>query len=257
MKKHSISDLPAIEIGISRRNWEFMRESNSKEECLSFMEKKRYDVLPLKNAEGLFEKFWITRDWNDFSDILLMGKKELPMMRHDEKLDTILQSFIQRKQRFFLLRKGAAVIGLISIANFGYREIYRRLCNMLSELELELADWVFRKIGQDKVFNILMSKSESGNSRAVLGQYLLDRHCGIEGSLKEYLFLSSLHNVVYDQHLYVELGFVRKTWKSLANPLFETRNSVAHPIRRIIKDESDFERVLFSIRAARKILAKI
>jgi len=249
--------LSAIEIGISRRNWEYMRESNSKEECLAFMAEKRYDVLPLKNARGLFEKFWITHDWNDFSDVTLMGKKDLPMIRYDAKFETILEYFSQHKKRFFLLRKGAEVIGLISVANFGYREIYRRLYNLLSELEIGLADWIFQKVGQDEVFSILMSKSESGNSRAVLGQYLLDRHNGIEGSLKEYLFLSSLHKVVFDRKLYLELGFDKKTWNGFAEPLFETRNSVAHPIRRIIKDESDFERVLFSVRAARKILARI
>ncbi len=257
MGAKSIFDLKALEIGITSANWDFFYEEDPERECLDFMISKKYDILPLKNSEGKFNQFFVTKEWNHFDSISVKHKSNLPKLKADISLVDLLKAFADNSEKYFLLYKGSSIVGLISVVNFSYREIYKRMYDLLAELEITLSNWLFDQINDEDAFEVLLSKSESANSKSVLGQYLIDRRTGNDGPFKEYLYLSSLHSIIKSKGLFKKLGFSNSGWNEIGDPLFVTRNSVAHPIRSIIREKKDFKRISVCLEATSKILDAI
>jgi hypothetical protein len=253
----SIFDLTAIDIGINSKAWEYMYEGDPSDACKDFMVDRKYDILPLKNKTGMFNQFYVTSEWNHFDLIKQKHKSVLPKMKADTTFPELLDEFASHSERFFLLYKGASIVGLISVVNFSFREIYKRLYNLLAELEISLSNWLFNIMSDEDALNVLLSKSGSANSKSVVGQYLIDQRIGNDGPFKEYLYLSSLHSIIKEKGLFQTLGYTKKGWNDIADPLFETRNSIAHPIRSIIKERCDFKRVNVCLAAATKLLSAI
>lgn len=257
MKKQTVYDITALEMGISNQAWDFMYERDPYDSCVDFMLSHKYDILPLKNQESRFNYFLVTDEWNNYGKIKSRHKSTLPRLKANSNFLTLLSEFAGNKDKYFLLHQGGTIVGLISVANFSYREICRRLYNELAELEIMLADWVFKEISEGEAFEILLKKNQSANSKSVLGQYLIDKQTGNDGPFKEYIYLSSLHSIIKETRLHINLGFDKKKWDEIANPLFKIRNAVAHPVRSIFREKDDFKTVLVCLEASRKITAKL
>ncbi|MEO8666714.1 MAG: hypothetical protein ABI462_14570 [Ignavibacteria bacterium] len=253
MSKQTIYDLTPLQIGIGCKNWEFMHEKDPREACIEFMKSKSFDVLPLKNDQDKFNQFLVTEEWNNFSNISLKHKSTLPKLKADSDFITLLKAFIENKQKFLLIYKGTSIVGIISVVNFSYREIYKRLYSLIAGFEIELTNWLFKKMTENEALNILINKSESNINKSAIGQYLIDKYKGNDGLLREYLFLSSLHVLIQQKSLFQELKFSKKEWQELGDPLFKIRNSTAHPVRSIIREKSDFKRLLFVLESIKKI----
>lgn len=245
-----------MQIGITSSEWDFLYERDPHEVCVEFMIKNKYDILPLKGLDGSFNYFMVTDEWNHFDKIRKRHKSTLPKVKSDCDFLTLLKEFILNKEKYFLLYKGASIDGLISIVNFTYREIYKRLYNELAELEIKMADWLFKELNEAEVVDVLLKKNNSENSKSVLGQYLIDQKMGNDSHIKEYLYLSSMHSIIKGKKLYEKLGFTKPGWDEISDPLFVTRNSIAHPVKSLIREKIDFKRVLISLEASKRIIAK-
>jgi len=232
-------------------------ESDPFEECVEFMINNRYDILPLKDSKGIFNYFLVTDEWNHFNNIRKKHKSELPKLRADCDFISLVKAFTMNKEKYFLLYKGARIVGLISIVNFSFREIYVRLYNELAELEIKMVKWLFRELTEAEIIDILLRKNNSETGKSALGQFFIDQKLGNDNSIREYLYLSSLHCIIKEKQLYTKLGYNNSDWKSIATPLFNTRNSVAHPVRSIIREQNDFKRVLVCLETSKKIKSKL
>ncbi len=245
--------MTALQIGISCKDWEYMYEKDSRDACVEFMKAKSFDVLPLKNDDYKFNQFLVTDEWNNFDKTSIKHKASLPKLKADSDFITLLKAFIDNKEKYFLLYRGASIVGLISVVNFSYREIYKRLYNLIAGFEIELTDWLFHKITENEALEILINKSESNTNKSAIGQYLIDKYRGNDGLFKEYLFLSSLHVLIQQKSLFHNLKFSKKEWQELGDPLFKIRNSTAHPVRSIIREKNDFQRLLDVLQSIKKI----
>ncbi len=221
MKKQTIYEITALEIRISSKTWDFMYESDPRDACVSFMVEQRYDILPLKNREGKYNQFMVTDEWNHFEKIKSKHKSILPKLKADSDFLTILKAFISSREKYFILHQGASIVGLISVANFSYREIYKRLYNLLAEMEIQLGNWVFGQIGQEEAIDLLIQKSNSTNNQSVLGQFLIDKRTGNDGHFREYLYLSSLHSLIKIKGISDKLGFSKKDWQEISSHFFK------------------------------------
>lgn len=257
MKRESIYDLTAIQIGINNKSWDFKHEEDSFDTCVHFMKTNRYDILPLRNKEGGFNHFAVTDQWNHFDKISLKHKSELPKLRADSNFLKVLDAFSENNQKYFLLHKGTSIVGLISIVNFSYREIYKRLYDELAELEILLANNLLTEVTEEEIFQMLLKKNQSDVSKSSLGQYLIDQRLGIDGPLKEYLYLSSLLSIVKLKKLNERYGMHKAEFQDISQALFAVRNAVAHPVRSIIREKDDFKRVLICLEASKRICDKL
>ena len=63
--------------------------------------------------------------------------------------------------------------------------------------------------------------------------------------------------IIKQKDLYQNLGFTEDEWDEIADPLLNTRNSIAHPVKYIIREKNDFKRVLDCLKATKKINSKL
>jgi len=50
---------------------------------------------------------------------------------------------------------------------------------------------------------------------------------------------------------------VKKEWQNFEEPITTTKNSIAHPVRSIIRNKEDFKRVLICLEGVKKIMSRI
>jgi hypothetical protein len=62
-------EVTAAQIGVSAWTWDFMSEEDL-ETARSVMKSNRYDVLPIKDANGEFRKHYVTPEWGDYQNIM-------------------------------------------------------------------------------------------------------------------------------------------------------------------------------------------
>lgn len=191
----SLFDLTASEIGISSDKWDHVSVSDEFEIANGLMKDRRYDVLPIKDDQGSFLKFYVTKQWNKFDkeNIEIRDISALPQIDAETKFIDLLNYFHEAEHKYAILVLDKRPVGLISSVNFSWPEIYFRLYQVLFQFEVQLANWIFTQKSEKEIIESLIhSPDEQSNKQMTVGHFLIDERKGEDNRLREYFFLSSL-----------------------------------------------------------------
>lgn len=135
----------------------------------------------------------------------------------------------------FLVGTRGLVAGMISAANLNCRIVRVYLFNVISELEISLAQFV-----DSSSLDILSYLATgSGERRRTLDRFNADRVNGVDAPVVEYLRLVDLFNLGIRAGLPSVVGMPDKILRSIRTQVNELRNRVAHPTRSLISEPSD------------------
>ncbi|MEP7269613.1 MAG: hypothetical protein ABI844_18500 [Saprospiraceae bacterium] len=159
-------EVSASQIGVSKWNW-ICIESKDESIALEIMKMNRYDVLPIKNAEGSFDSFFATPGWNDYSKLQLLSIDESNKIYYRMSLKDLVRKFKNDENHFYFLTDYDQVIGLVSFVNLNCQLVYNYLYIVISDIEKNSVDLLRKYIGQVNVLKVLNASTDSHQKNLV------------------------------------------------------------------------------------------
>jgi|GEM_PF-2629803 len=240
------TDISVATIGINRDDWYCHRPGMKREAVRETMIREKYDVVPIVNGEGVFEKYF-TLNQSDNSRL------DFNEIRADERLyylthvrDAIWKMKTARRTHYFLSngRTENDIVGLLSLSNFNCREFYVFLFHLISYIEREFAALVIS--GKDAGFAILSKQAHTkelkDQLKIIQQRFEEDEDKGIENDYKEYLYLHHLIWLVKAENQFTKLGYKNgEAFENGTSVLKDIRNNIAHPVRSLVRNLKDLD----------------
>lgn len=231
-------------IGINKDDWFCHKPGMKTEFVKDTMLKNGYDIAPIVDKNGKFEKYYYLEENNELTLKNIEEDDKLYYLTHIS--DAIWKMNNKKRKHFFLSnnKNENDVVGLLSLSNFNCREFYVYLFSLISYIEKELANLV--DSDDQKAFKILHSKANNEDLKKQLNliveRYEKDKLNDAENNYKEYLYLSHLLWLISSESKFKLLGyknesdFIKQTGK-----IKNIRNNVAHPVKSLVRNLNDLE----------------
>ncbi len=237
-------DITTATIGINREDWYCHKPGMTQQEVRETMLIEKFDVVPIVNKQGFFEKYF-TLDEADNTKLkvnMIGTSDRLYYLTHVR--DAILRMKTENRAHFFLSngRDQNDIVGLLSLSNYNSREFYVFLFNLISYTERELADLIeSNEIDAFKVLTKLSHTKELWEQlKTIRARFEQDRKNNNENDYKEYLYLHHLISLVKAEGKYQKLGYAKgQDFESGTGLLKDLRNKIAHPVKSLVRNLSE------------------
>ena len=231
-------------IGINKDDWFCHKPGMKTEFVKDTMLKNGYDIVPIINKNGKFNKYYYLEENKELSVKNIEEDDKLYYLTHVS--DAIWKMNNNKRKHFFLCnnRNENDVVGLLSLSNFNCREFYVYLFSLISYIEKELANLV--DSDDKEAFKVLALKANNEDLKKqlnlIVGRFEKDKLNDAENNYKEYLYLSHLLWLISSENKFELLGyknesdFIKQTGK-----IKSIRNNVAHPVKSLVTNLNDLE----------------
>ena len=251
-----VVDTTAAVVGIGRSRWQAAAENGqSQDQVLDLMRRHRFDILPVEPTavvDSEVRTFYSTREWGNFTSIERRKINHDDVIRFDTPIRELIKLFADQLRNFFFLSSENKIVGLVTIANLNCRQVNIYLFSLLAELEVLLA-----KLVSENVENKLLEEYIDADPK-LAPRREEDRKVGTDLPAVEYLYLSSLINVMTKEGLHKELGYSsRKAFDRNFGPLVKLRNTVAHPTKSIVSGPDGIKQLWKRINLLEMALQKL
>jgi CBS domain-containing protein len=237
--RETVVDIDAAVVGISSSRWTTIPIAEATtDEAARIMSDYRFDILPVKAADGVKEYFH-TKDWDDYSTVIRERITHRDVISFATPLRDVIQGFALKSRHFYFLGNERRIVGLISVANLNCRQVRVYLFSLLSELEIELGKLISDHCEESELLKLTFGTDPKPKYEDVKKRYNLDKANGIDIPVVEYLYLSDMISLIRKKKLFVQLGYQSAgKFDDAFNSLVELRNAVAHPTRSLIVDST-------------------
>jgi len=231
-------DLTAAHIGINRWDWDTIDEENE-EKAKEFMRVRKYDVLPVRDKNGNFEKFFSTRDWNNYDKLNLSYIAKSNLIYYRMSLSDLIRKFNEDKTHFYFLTNNKDVLGLASLVNLNCQAVYNFLFQVISDLERSIAYLLKAHIDQGELLDHFNSSSDD-HLTSLVKTFESSAKPGKENTIFEHMYLHTVgitlkqsFKILPDR--YKQLNIFSHKF-SADNIYGQLRNKIMHPVRPILND---------------------
>lgn len=245
-------NVDASVIGVGRSRWKAAKADTKIEAVVQVMCNNRFDVLPIDEAPDLpIYEYFHTKKWNQWD----RNSIEKDRINYQDLIPAttgileLIDRFVRDKKLFYFLTYHSRIVGLVSVANLNSREVNFYLFAMVCEFETRLAKLVRQSLTESDI------KSEL--DEISLKAFEQDRKQGFENDIVQYLYLSSLLNIVRTLKLHESLGYTSKKQFEKLNSLVDFRNQVAHPVRSLVTDETSLKKLSERIDKLQDVLFRL
>jgi hypothetical protein len=222
-------DLTAAHIGINRWDWDTIDEENE-EKSKEFMRGRKYDVLPIRDKNGKIEKFFSTRDWNNYDKLNLSYIAKSNLIYYRMSLSDLIRKFNEDKTHFYFLTNNKDVLGLVSLVNLNCQAVYNFLFQVISDLERSIAYLLlnhFKSSSDDHLTSLVTTFESSAKP-------------GKENTIFEHMYLQTV-GITLKQYFKILPDRYKQLNKfshkfSADNIYGQLRNKIMHPVRPILND---------------------
>jgi hypothetical protein len=242
-RKTLIIEPTAASIGISKDDWYCHTPGVPQEEVRQTMLREKYDVVPILNKNGILTQYFTLINSTLTSNNITSAER-IYYMTHVRDLVTLMRT--ANRSHFFLAnhRFNDDIVGLVSLSNLNCKEFYIYLFSLISYVEKGLASLI--DCDEREAFKKLEDFSVTKELREQLGGILYrlkeDRENNNENSYKEYLYIHHLICLVKTQNKYKVLNYRNtEAFESGTSRIREIRNSIAHPVRSLVRNLKDLE----------------
>jgi arsenate reductase-like glutaredoxin family protein len=252
-------DLTAAQIGISKWNWISINKENDSE-ALEVMKHNKFDVLPVVNSNGQIEKFYSTREWNNYSHLNLNKIESSLSVYYRLSIEDLIRKFAVNGTHYYFLTNDKDVLGLVSMVNLNSQPVYNYLYFILSDIERSIATMLSEYLDLQDILDTF-SNSEDTHLQEILKNYYEAVEKGLDNTIFEHMFLQTVGITVNKL-----ISKIPEQYKALnkfsskfsANGLYnEIRKRVMHPVRPILSNGitvTDLNQLLSDYAAIKQIL---
>ena len=253
----SIPWITVSSVCINKSDLTFARHNEMKEHAFDIMQKNKFDVLPIREADGSFKKYFRTKVWGDFGidDIKIYEIKPKDCMNHLADIKEAVKAFAKSDRNFFFLKNEKEVIGLITLANLNSKHVYVYLYNLISQLEFGLGRLINRSgIDDHELVRIFEenNKSVKPNTR-----YSREIKKGLDHKFIECAYLGDMAWIIREKNLHKKIGITGKDFDSSIKLVNKLRNIVAHPVNSLIKGKNSIVELDLTITKIEVLTAKL
>lgn len=247
--------------GVHKSEWIASSLGESQEDAVSKMSSNRFDLLPVINKDGECKSYYRTKIWANFDD----GQIEYFEIKPEDKLyyltdiDDAIKRFAETGRKFFFLDDLTDIVGLVTISDLNCKQVFLYLYSLSSQFERTMANCIYsNEITDAMIQSILEGREDSKNTSEALIKYEEDKKEGIDYKLLEYLYLGDLSYVFKIYNLPEIYGINRKCWDATISKLIHTvRNTIAHPYKKLIKNDKSIRDLHEVITSMNYILEKL
>lgn len=238
-------DLTAAHIGMNRWDWISISSKNITEAHL-IMKNQRFDVLPISNSNGLVESFFLTKEWNNFDKIKEYPLKDYHRIYYRTSFSDLIRKFSEEGSVFYFLTNHKEILGLVSIVNLNSHLVYSYLFQLISNIEIKLAESIENCLPLEKVIQTFESSTDKHLIK-ILERYKLKVASGSDDSIFSLMYLQTLGILLkkFANDLPESLKPVLKFQKKFGagNLYTELRNSIMHPVNTIVNGIDDVDKL--------------
>jgi len=225
-------------ICINKSDWKYVSHNEIKEQAFDKMQKNKFDVLPVKEADGTFKKYFKTKEWGDFgvNDIKECEIKPKDCIYHLTNIKDAINAFAKGERNFFFLKNEKEVVGLLTAGNLNSKHVYVYLYNLISQLEFELGKLI-NKSGIDD-HELIRIFEENNRSVKPNIRYKREIKKGLDHKFIECAYLGDMAWIITEKNLHRKISMTGKDFDSSIKLINKLRNIVAHPVNSLIKGKN-------------------
>ncbi|MGH9424114.1 MAG: hypothetical protein ACRD3J_29340 [Thermoanaerobaculia bacterium] len=259
--RETVVNVDAAVVGIGSGRWVYIATQEASDETArTIMQKHHFDILPIVDGANV-KQFFRTLRWNDYSVIQRTPVSHRDLLPLTTPIRDVIRGLAQERRAFYFLTAERMIAGLLSVANLNCRQVGVWLLSLLTELEVELAAYVTRHVGEQTLLGEEFVSTRSARASDIRKRYEQDRARGVDAPLAEYLYLSDFVNIVARRKFFRLLGYEsRDQFLKVFAPIIDLRNAAAHPVRSLVTNEEacadlwstlqKVDEVLFALRTA-------
>lgn len=252
-------DLTAAQIGISKWNWISINQENESD-ALEIMKQYKFDVLPVVDSNGQIEKFYSTRDCNNYSHLNLNKIESSISVYYRLSIEDLIRKFAVNGTHYYFLTNDKDVLGLVSLVNLNSQPVYNYLYFILSDIERSIAIMLNENLDLQDILTSF-SNSEDPHLDEILKNYYEAVEKGLDNTIFEHMYLQTvgitvnkLLSKIPEQYKGLNKFSAKFSSKGLYN---EIRNRIMHPVRPILSNGitvADINQLLSDYAAIKQIL---
>ncbi len=202
------------------------------------MQKNKFDVLPIQEADGTFKKYFKTKEWGDFevNDIKVYEIKKKDCIDHLTNIKDAVKAFAKGDRNYFFLKNEKGIAGLLTAGNLNSKHVYVYLYNLISQLEFELGRLI-NKSGMDD-HELISIFEENNRSVKPNTRYKREIKKGLDHKFIECAYLGDMAWIIRRKNFHRKIGITGKDFDSSIKLVNKLRNIVAHPVNSLIKGKN-------------------
>ena len=244
-------------ICIKKSDWTYARHNDLKEQAFDKMQKNKFDVLPVREADGAYKKYFKTKEWGNFevNDIRKYEIKPKDCIYHLTDIKDAVKAFAKTDRNFFFLKNEKEVTGLISSGNLNSKHVYIYLYNLISQLEFGLGRLINRSgIDDHELYRIFEenNKSVKPNTR-----FRREIKKGLDHKFVEFAYIGDMAWIIREKNLHRKIGITGKDFDTSIKLINKLRNIVAHPVNSLIKGKNSIVELDMALTKIDALSAKI
>jgi hypothetical protein len=238
-------EVSASQIGISK--WDWISTTSSEENiAVEIMRKNRFDVLPIENANGTFNSYFSTQEWNVYSSLNKNKINDAQTIYYRLSLKDLIRKFKNDDRHYYFLTDYDEILGLVSYVNLNCQLVYNYLFFIIADIERSVSGILKDYVSQDKILGLFEQSDD---------KHLFELYETFQKNIKD-----NNDNDIF-QHMYLQT--VGITLKKFLNELpneykglnkfsskFGTegvynlvRQKVMHPVRPILSDKKSINQI--------------
>ncbi len=246
-------------ICISKSEWTYADHNETKENVFEKMKKNRFDIMPVRDAGGIFKKYFKAKEWGNFgvNDIQLFEIKQKDCVDHLSGIKDVIKAFAIAKsdRNFFFITNEKKVAGLITAANLNSKHVYIYLYNLISQLEFELGRLISRSgIDDNELVRIFEANNKSVKPNT---RYRREIKKGLDHKFIEFAYIGDMAWIIRQKNLHRKIGISAKDFDSSIKLINKLRNIVAHPVNSLVKGKNSIVELDMTIAKIDVLSAKI
>jgi len=225
-------------ISINKSDWTYASRNETKEQAFDRMQKNKFDVLPIREADGSFKKYFKTKEWGNFeiNGIKVYEIKPKDCIYHLTNIKYAVKAFAKGDRNFFFLKNEKEVAGLLTAGNLNSKHVYVHLYNLISQLEFELGRLINRSgIDDHELISIF---EENNKSVKPNNRYRREIKKGLDHKFIECAYLGDMAWIIRQKNFHRKIRMSGKDFDSSIKLVNKLRNIVAHPVNSLIKGKN-------------------
>jgi len=254
--KDQFPEVHAALPGINRYDWVYTSKRENIEIAFQIMSSNRFDILPIKERDGDYLRYFKTKEWGKF------GNKEIikcDILAEDRiyfltRIRDVIREFAEKNRNFFFLDNNKEILGLITIGNLNSKHVYLYLYNLILQLENHMGSALYSAGFNDRELTSVFQKlNNSRRVSEVLNRFERDQARGADFRFVEYLYLSDYKNIYEDIEIKEKLKISCSEFPNVLVNINKIRNVVAHPNKSLIRNENSIKELSRAIDALEEL----
>lgn len=256
-KHHVNPEIMAALSGISKIDWTYALHNESVDQAFEKMNRFKFDVLPIMDADCSYKRYFKTKEWGKFT---IDNIEEYEIKPHDciyylTNIEDAVKAFAESEQNFFFLVNETEIEGLINSSNINSKHVYLFMYNLIAQLELSLGKLINKSgIDDPELMRIFI---ENNKSVKPLTRYRRENKKGLDHKFIEYAYLGDMAWIINEKKLFRKIKIKRDEFDSSIKIINKMRNIAAHPVNNLIKGKNSIIELNLAITKANFIIERI